>query len=93
LGDSDHRFGGQVEAYLAWRRGVARERIDSHWGHVESLAAALLERRRLTFAEIKEIIYGKPVEDRQASTDETTTTLALTSASTKQEALLHRRND
>jgi hypothetical protein len=53
------RFAGEESAaYVEWLRAVARNFVIGHWGAVERVAAALLERSVIPGAELAAIIEG-----------------------------------
>lgn len=47
-----------TEAYLKWRWVVAETAVEHHWADIERVAGALLERNRLTWREVRELIFG-----------------------------------
>ncbi len=65
---------GELEAYVKLIRIQARGLVEAHWNEVQAVAQALLDRERLTAAEVVEIIAGL---DR-AKVDEWLTAVAPT---------------
>lgn len=49
------------EAYLKWRWLVAESIVKARWANIESVAAALLQRQRLSCADVREICFGPPL--------------------------------
>lgn len=62
-GDED-----ELNAYLKWRTVVAEQLVTNRWNQIVAVAASLVERKRLTYAEVDAIIAPAVAFDVKAVT-------------------------